>query len=59
MFITPLKRKMMHTHNHFSIFSHESGVFLEDHNCAASDKKKHNSFKNQTMECTNRTILYE
>lgn len=57
MFITPLK--MMRTYNHFSIFFHEPGVFLE-HNCATSDKKKkHNSFKNQTMECTNRTILYK
>lgn len=39
MFITPLKRKMMRTHNHFFIFFHEPGVFLEEHNCAASDKK--------------------
>lgn len=37
MFITPLK--MMRTYNHFSIFFHEPGVFLE-HNCATSDKKK-------------------
>lgn len=37
MFITPLK--MMRTYNHFSIFFHEPGVFLE-HTCAANDKKK-------------------
>ena len=41
MFITPLK--MMRTYNHFSIFFHEPGVFLE-HNCATSDKKKNITF---------------